>query len=99
MITGRANDQYFRFHLLGIGSFISGISDIDAVSFSRIFTIPTHNVKSTRNYAGTKDTSNDQDGFIVFARNLDLRKESNRDGSNLDDWPDCLEALKQEQHT
>jgi hypothetical protein len=43
--------------------------------------------------------TSDQDGFFVFARNLDLRKESKRDGSNLDDWPDCLEAQKQEQHT
>jgi hypothetical protein len=43
--------------------------------------------------------TSDQDGFFVFARNLDLRKESNRDGTDLDDWPDCLEALKQEQHT
>jgi hypothetical protein len=34
--------------------------------------------------------TSEQDGFFVFAKDLDLRKESNREGSGLDDWPDCL---------
>lgn len=43
-------------------------------------------------------TSN-QDGFFVLSRNLDLRKQSMRDGSDLDDWPGCMDEQQQEQRT
>ena len=34
-----------------------------------------------------------EEGFFVFAKNLDLREMASRDGTNLDDWPDCEETL------
>jgi hypothetical protein len=38
--------------------------------------------------------TSDQDGFFLLSRNLDLRKQSMQDGTDLDDWPDCQdEAL------
>jgi hypothetical protein len=30
-----------------------------------------------------------EDGFFVFARNLDLREQAEQDGTDLADWPDC----------
>ncbi len=43
--------------------------------------------------------TSDQDGFFVLSRNLDLRKQSMQDGTDLDDWPGCLDEQQQEQHT
>jgi hypothetical protein len=30
-----------------------------------------------------------EDGFFVFARNLDLQEQAEQDGTNVADWPDC----------
>ena len=43
--------------------------------------------------------TSDQDGFFVLSRNLDLRKQSMQDGTDLDDWPGCLDEQPQEQNT